>query len=125
MRMAEDGKNSLPSPPTVESGLAACTPDPLVGKEPPGLEFKSYRRRWLVLALFVLYSASNAMQWIQYSIIADVIAKYYGVSYLAIDWTSMIYMITYIPLIFPASWILNKKVSLAYKINQIFCNTER
>jgi len=108
--MAEDTVKGIS---TVESGLssalAASTPDPLVSKEPT--EYKSYARRWLVLGLFVLYSASNAMQWIQYSIIADVIHRYYGVSFLAIDWTSMIYMITYIPLIFPASWILTKKVS--------------
>ncbi|XP_065341814.1 heme transporter FLVCR1 isoform X2 [Cloeon dipterum] len=107
--MAEDTVKGIA---TVESGLssalAASTPDPLVSKEPPG-EYKSYKRRWLVLALFVLYSASNAMQWIQYSIIANVVQRYYGVSFLAIDWTSMIFMITYIPLIFPGSWILTKK----------------
>lgn len=112
--MAEDTVKGIS---TVESGLssalAATTPDPLVSKE--ATEYKLYKRRWIVLALFVLYSASNAMQWIQYSIIADVIHKYYSVSYLAIDWTSMIFMITYIPLIFPASWILTKKVSRTNK----------
>jgi hypothetical protein len=110
--MEEEGKCMPSGISTVESGLNACvgTPDPLiVAKEPPQ-EFKTYKRKWIVLGLFVLYSASNAMQWIQYSIIADVIHKFYDVEYFAIDWTSMIYMITYIPLIFPASWILNKKV---------------
>lgn len=69
---------------------------------------KVYKRRWLILALFVLYSASNAMQWIQFSIIADVITKYYGVSTTAVDWTSMIFMILYIPFIFPGSYIIDK-----------------
>lgn len=41
----------------------------------PG-EFKVYTRRWIVLAIFVFYSASNAMQWIQFSIIANVVQKY-------------------------------------------------
>lgn len=67
-----------------------------------------YKIRWLVLAIFVLYSASNAMQWIQYSIITDVIVKYYGVTTTAVDWTSMIYMVLYIPFIFPGSYILDK-----------------
>uniref|UniRef100_U5ERN6 Choline/ethanolamine transporter FLVCR1 n=1 Tax=Corethrella appendiculata TaxID=1370023 RepID=U5ERN6_9DIPT len=73
----------------------------------PG-EFRVYKIRWLVLALFVLYSASNALQWIQYSIIANVVQRYYDISSTWVDWTSMIYMILYIPLIFPASWLLDK-----------------
>lgn len=71
-------------------------------------ECKVYKRRWLILAIFVIYSTSNAMQWIQYSIIANVVMEYYGVSSTWVDWTSMIYMITYIPLIFPGSWILDR-----------------
>lgn len=39
-------------------------------------EYKVYARRWIVLAIFVFYSASNAMQWIQFSIIANVVQKY-------------------------------------------------
>jgi len=66
-------------------------------------------RRWLVLALFVLYSSSNSFQWTQLVIITNILEKYYQVSTLAISWTSMIYMVTYIPLIFPASWLLQKK----------------
>ncbi|XP_050697471.1 feline leukemia virus subgroup C receptor-related protein 2-like isoform X1 [Eriocheir sinensis] len=66
--------------------------------------------RWVMLFLFVLYSMSNAFQWIQYSIIANVIVDYYdGVSTTQVDWLSMIYMVTYIPLIFPASWYLEKQ----------------
>lgn len=71
-----------------------------------------YKTRWLMLGIFVLYSASNAMQWIQYSIISNVIVKYYGISTTWVDWTSMIYMILYIPFIFPASYILDKLVSI-------------
>ncbi|XP_037827907.1 feline leukemia virus subgroup C receptor-related protein 2 [Lucilia sericata] len=71
-------------------------------------EYKVYKRRWAVLILFAFYSASNSMQWIQYSIINNIVTKYYGVSDKWIDWTSMIYMILYIPLIFPGSWFLDK-----------------
>lgn len=71
-------------------------------------EFKVYKRRWAVLILFAFYSASNSMQWIQYSIINNIVSRYYGVSDKWIDWTSMVYMILYIPLIFPGSWFLDK-----------------
>ncbi|XP_015108492.1 uncharacterized MFS-type transporter C09D4.1 [Diachasma alloeum] len=72
------------------------------------VETKIYRRRWLILSIFVLYSACNAMQWIQYSIIGNIIQVYYGVNSFAVDMTSLIYMITYIPFIFPASYLLDK-----------------
>ncbi|XP_034102372.1 feline leukemia virus subgroup C receptor-related protein 2 [Drosophila albomicans] len=73
-----------------------------------GEGYKVYARRWAVLILFVFYSASNAMQWIQYTIINNIITRYYGISDKWVDWTSMIYMILYIPLIFPGSWFLDK-----------------
>lgn len=68
-------------------------------------------RRWFILGIFVIYSASNSMQWTQYTIIQDVVMRYYGVSGKQVSWTSMIYMITYIPLILVESWFLDKTVS--------------
>ena len=67
--------------------------------------------RWAILILFVLYSTSNAFQWTQLVIITTILESYYNVSTLQVSWTSMIYMITYIPLIFPASWFLQEKAS--------------
>ncbi|VVD02455.1 unnamed protein product [Leptidea sinapis] len=87
------------------------------GVESPGtklpIEYTVYRVRWLVLFIFVIYSASNGMQWVQYSIIQDTVVKYYGVTSLTVYWTSMVYMITYIPLIFPASFLLDKTLGVA------------
>ncbi|KFD58703.1 hypothetical protein M513_00396 [Trichuris suis] len=67
-----------------------------------------YRRRWLILTIFCLLSMSNSFSWIQYSIISNIITNYYNVSYVAVDWTSMIYMVAYIPLVLPATWVLDK-----------------
>ncbi|KAH8372621.1 hypothetical protein KR009_001279 [Drosophila setifemur] len=78
------------------------------GASAPAEGYKVYARRWAVLILFVFYSSSNAMQWIQYTIINNIITRYYGISEKWVDWTSMIYMILYIPLIFPGSWFLDK-----------------
>ncbi|KAL7634454.1 UNVERIFIED_CONTAM: hypothetical protein RMT77_014831 [Armadillidium vulgare] len=71
--------------------------------------YKVYPIRWVILLLFVAYSMSNAFQWIQYSIITNIIMTYYGVTATWVDWCSMIYMVTYIPLIFPASWYLERQ----------------
>lgn len=65
-----------------------------------------------MLALFVFYSMSNSMQWIQYSIISDVVEKYYNISGKFVEWTSMVYMVSYIFLIVPGSWALDKFVSM-------------
>lgn len=75
---------------------------------PVGPDCKVYKRRWIMLALFVFYSMSNSMQWIQYTIISDIIEKYYNISGTFVEWTSMIYMVSYIFLIVPGSWALDK-----------------
>ncbi|RXN26167.1 feline leukemia virus subgroup C receptor-related 2-like protein [Labeo rohita] len=68
-----------------------------------------YRRRWLIVFLFSSYSLCNAFQWIQYGIINNIFMKFYSVSSFAVDWLSMIYMLTYIPFIFPVTWLLERK----------------
>uniref|UniRef100_A0A673MD35 Feline leukemia virus subgroup C cellular receptor 1 n=1 Tax=Sinocyclocheilus rhinocerous TaxID=307959 RepID=A0A673MD35_9TELE len=73
------------------------------------LETRLYWRRFAVLAVFSLYSLVNAFQWIQYSIITNIFMDYYNVSSIAIDWLSVVYMVAYVPLIFPATWLLDKK----------------
>lgn len=72
-------------------------------------EIKVTKKRYLIMVLFALYSMSNAFQWIQYSIVADKISKYYNVSTIAVNWTSIFYMILYAPLVLPGTWILNRK----------------
>ncbi|CAG9534238.1 unnamed protein product [Cercopithifilaria johnstoni] len=67
-----------------------------------------YKRRYYILLMFALLSASNSMQWIEYSVISHIIVEFYSVSYVAVNWTSMIYMLTYIIFVLPASWVLDK-----------------
>ncbi|KAK7906887.1 hypothetical protein WMY93_015499 [Mugilogobius chulae] len=68
-----------------------------------------YRRRWIIVFLFSSYSLCNSFQWIQYGIINNIFMHFYGVDAFTIDWMSMIYMLTYIPFIFPVTWLLDKK----------------
>ncbi|KAK6731718.1 hypothetical protein RB195_007904 [Necator americanus] len=79
-----------------------------VQMEKNGSEPRVYAKRWSILIMFILLSASNGAQWIMYSVIAQIIADFYEVSYTAVDWTSMIYMLTYIFLFIPASYLLDK-----------------
>ncbi|KAL6105736.1 flvcr2 [Pungitius sinensis] len=68
-----------------------------------------YKKRWVIVCLFSAYSLSNAYQWIQYGIISNILMRFYDVDGFAIDWLSMIFMLTYIPFIFPVTWLLDKK----------------
>lgn len=97
------------------------TEDVVILKTPVSLELKFetrlYFRRWLMLVLFVLCSLTNAFQWIHLVIITNILERYYNASLpedqshktMAIEWLSMVYMLAYIPLIFPATWLLDKK----------------
>lgn len=74
-----------------------------------GRRTRLYRRRFAVLCVFSLYSLVNAFQWIQYSIITNVFTRFYGVSNGSVDWLSIVYMLAYVPLIFPATWLLDAR----------------
>uniref|UniRef100_A0A8C6T618 Feline leukemia virus subgroup C receptor-related protein 2 n=1 Tax=Neogobius melanostomus TaxID=47308 RepID=A0A8C6T618_9GOBI len=73
------------------------------------LSTRLYAKRWAIVFLFSSYSLSNAYQWIQYGIISNIFTGFYGVSSFAVDWLSMVYMLTYIPFVFPLTWLLDQK----------------
>lgn len=73
------------------------------------LPTRLYKRRWMIVLLFSSYSLCSSFQWIQYGSINNIVTKFYGVETFTIDWMSMIYMLTYIPLVFPATWLLDRK----------------
>lgn len=80
-------------------------------------EIKLYFKRWLVLFSFCLVTGLNAFHWIVYSIIQDIVIQFYNQSlpqdtasqYDAANWFSMVYMLCYIPLVFPAMFLLDRK----------------
>jgi hypothetical protein len=105
--------------PTISLDVDVQT-SPLQHQQQQPEPYTLYKRRWPILFIFVLYSMSNAMQWIQYSIISNIITRFYSVDSYTVSWTSMVYMITYVLLIFPASWFLDKKV-FQFMSNAFLC----
>ncbi|XP_026212393.1 feline leukemia virus subgroup C receptor-related protein 2 isoform X1 [Anabas testudineus] len=75
----------------------------------PFMETKLYKRRWVMLFIFSAYSMSNGFMWLQYGIISNIFTRFYNTDTVAIDWLSMIYFLTYIPLILPVMWVLDKR----------------
>lgn len=75
----------------------------------PKMETKLYRRRWLMLFIFSVTSASNGSTWLQYSIISDIFMRFYNVDSQTIDWLSLISLLIYVLLFLPVLWLLDKR----------------
>ncbi|XP_013365583.1 PREDICTED: feline leukemia virus subgroup C receptor-related protein 2 isoform X2 [Chinchilla lanigera] len=101
---AHPSSSAYPSTLAQPSGLAQPS-----SSSPEELSvIKVSRRRWAVVLVFSCYSMCNAFQWIQYGSINNIFMNFYGVSSFAIDWLSMCYMLTYIVLLLPVAWLLEK-----------------
>lgn len=68
--------------------------------------FVLYKQRWVVLVIFSLISMTNEIIWISLSSITSIVKDYYGVSYVAVNWLSMIYMLFYV-FVIVAAYVLN------------------
>ncbi|MDD5765845.1 MAG: MFS transporter [Candidatus Marinimicrobia bacterium] len=69
--------------------------------------YKIYSYRWVVLTAFMFVVAINQLMWITFAPITSSAARYYGVSDISIGLLSMIFMIVYIIMSFPASWVID------------------
>ena len=69
--------------------------------------FKIYSYRWVVLLTFMFVVAVNQLLWITFAPITSSAATYFGVSDLSIGLLSMSFMIVYIVMSIPASWMID------------------
>jgi len=69
--------------------------------------YRVYGYRWVVLASFMLINVAIQVLWISYAPITGPAAAAYGVSDLAIGFLSMSFMIAYVPLSIPVSWLID------------------
>jgi MFS family permease len=69
--------------------------------------FKVYGYRWVMLGVFMFIVAINQLLWITFASITTDAVKFYSVSDLSIGLLSMIFMIVYIVVSIPASWVID------------------
>ncbi|MGD0878584.1 MAG: MFS transporter [Anaerolineales bacterium] len=69
--------------------------------------FKVYGYRWIVLVVFMLIVAATQLLWITFGAITSEATNFYGVSDLSIGLLSMSFMIVYIIVSIPASWVID------------------
>jgi MFS family permease len=73
----------------------------------PATSFKLYSYRWIMLIVYMFIVAVNQLLWITFAPITSDATLYYGVSDLRIGILSMSFMIVYIVVSIPASWIID------------------
>lgn len=83
-----------------------------VTKENEESKCQLYKYRWLILAIFMVYAVAAGMQWMQYSIITNIVVKFYNVEPYIVEWTTMLHMLAYVVCILPALWMLEKAVCI-------------
>ncbi|MBI5942786.1 MAG: MFS transporter [Chloroflexi bacterium] len=70
-------------------------------------QYKLYPYRWVVLTVFMLVNITIQILWISYAPITGPAAAFYGVDDLKIGLLSMSFMIAFIPLSIPVSWVID------------------
>ncbi|XP_030752033.1 uncharacterized MFS-type transporter C09D4.1-like [Sitophilus oryzae] len=69
---------------------------------------RAFSMRWYILAVYVYYSTISCFQWVEYSIITNIVMRYYNVSSSAVDWTGVMFMIVWPIFVFPSSFLIDK-----------------
>ncbi len=72
-----------------------------------GTGFRVYGYRWVVLGVFMLINLTIQILWISYAPITGPAGEFYGVSDLRIGFLAMTFMIAFIPLSIPVSWMID------------------
>jgi MFS family permease len=88
-------------------------------------EYRLYKYRWVILAVFMFINLTIQILWIGYAPITGPAATFYGVSDLQIGFLAMTFMIAFIPLSLPVSWAIDtygyrKTVSLGAILMGVF-----
>jgi cyanate permease len=69
--------------------------------------FRIYPYRWVILAVFMIAVSVNQLMWITFAPVTSIATEFYNVSDLSIGLLSMIFMVVYIIVSIPASWIID------------------
>ena len=69
--------------------------------------YQVYPYRWVILGVFMFINLTIQVLWICYAPISGLAAAYYGVSDFQIGILAMSFMIVYVPLSIPVSWMID------------------
>jgi len=72
-------------------------------------DIKIYPYRWVILSLYILITVIIEIQWLTFASVSTAAQEFYQTTALRIDFLSMIYMIVFIVMSIPASYIIDTK----------------
>lgn len=72
-------------------------------------QVRVYRYRWVVLAAFMAVNLTIQLLWISYAPVSGPASRYFGVSEVAVGALAMSFMIAYVPLSLPASFLIDRR----------------
>ena len=72
------------------------------------LSTKVYKVRWFILLIYCINIMNNGVMFMGLSAIPNVAAKFYGVNTVYIEWISNIFLLTYVFIALPGSYLNNK-----------------
>ena len=70
--------------------------------------FRVYKSRWLMLLIFSLTTLLNGSMFMGLSSVVDVVAPYYKVSEVNIEWLSNMFMVVYVFVAMPSAFFMSK-----------------
>jgi hypothetical protein len=70
-------------------------------------KIKVYKIRWYILMCICLANISNAINWINFSSIADLTGQFYAVDYELVNYLSLVYLILSTPAGFFSFWLID------------------
>ncbi len=70
-------------------------------------EIKIYPYRWVILAVYFFISAIIQIQWLTFASVSSAAQEFYHTSALRIDFLSIIYMLVFIVMSIPASYVID------------------
>lgn len=79
----------------------------LTKDENPSTNIRVYKMRWFILSAICFANISNAINWINFSPIADYTGEFYSVDFEQVNYLSLIYLITSTPAGFFSFWLID------------------
>uniref|UniRef100_F7FK15 Solute carrier family 49 member 3 n=1 Tax=Macaca mulatta TaxID=9544 RepID=F7FK15_MACMU len=68
---------------------------------------RTYARRWVFLLVVSLVSCSNAMLWLSFAPVADIVAEHFVLSVAQVNWLSLVYLVVSTLFGLVAIWVLD------------------
>jgi cyanate permease len=101
--LAESGNGMNTEDTTSNQPSESLVSDPVINT----YRYKVYNYRWVILAVFMVVVAINQLLWITFAPITSLATDFYRVSDFHIGLLSMCFMIVYIVISIPASWVID------------------